>query len=433
MKFKFGLLLIVIIIFTGCTLLQPRLNQTFDVDIETPEVNQEVVEEVVLPEKIEEESEPEQYHVILSAVGDIMVHRWQLEGAYDIASKSYNFAHSFELVAPYIQQADYAIANLETTLAGEERGYQGYPRFNTPEVLAENLKDAGFDLMTTANNHSMDSNAEGVLHTLQVLDEVGLDYVGTHKTQEDSERIFIKEINHISFAFLSYTYGTNGLPLPKEQPYLVNTWDMYEPSRLEAMYAKVREAKEQNPDFVVISVHFGNEYKSFPNDHQERIVKSLFEAGADIILGSHPHVLQPIEVRQIPQDDGQVRTGIVIYSLGNFISSQQPTQEDPAPKDVGIIFNIDIQKIEGEKAIMQNISFIPTWVQWIRKNNKPFHRIIPVEQALREIEEGQETTFTTREITRMKQVKMETVKHMMHYIEIEPEVRKDIYYIPLQN
>ncbi|NLL70574.1 MAG: CapA family protein [Epulopiscium sp.] len=437
MKPKLIFIVVGLFMLTGCTLLKPPSAST-TVDLESTSNNMDDMEnitevDIVEPKKREEPKEPERYYAQLSAVGDIMVHKWQLEGAYDTKEDNYDFSHSFEYIRPYIQQADYAIANLETTLAGIERGYQGYPRFNTPEVLAKNLKDVGFDLVTTANNHSMDSNAAGVLHTIQVLEDTGLDHVGTYKNQEDSEEIMIKEINHISFAFLSYTYGTNGIPVPKDQPYLVNTWNMYEPEGLESMYNKVREAKKLATDFVVVAVHFGNEYHSFPNHHQEEIVRQLFLAGADIVLGSHPHVLQPIDIQQIIQEDGTQKTGVVIYSLGNFISSQKPTKEDPAPKDAGIIFSFTIEKIEGKKAEIRNILFVPTWVQWIRKNNKPYHRIIAVEQALRETAEGQETGFTAYEIQKMKQVRDRTVNHMMHYLEKQPKLKNDVYYLDLEN
>ena len=295
-------------------------------------------------EQIVEVAKPRVYTARMRVVGDIMMHKWQLWEGHDPSSNSYNFDRQFELIQSELQAADITIGNLETTFGGEERGYSGYPRFNTPDSLASTLKAAGFDLLTTANNHSMDSNAPGALRTLEVLDELGIEHIGTYKSEEESENIQLRMVNGISFVFLSYTYGTNGIPVPKDLPYLVKLIN------IEKMKEDIKKAEELSPDFIVVNLHFGEEYQRYPNEKQKELVDELFNAGADIILGGHPHVIQPMEVRKIIRGDGTEETGFVIYSLGNFISSQR-TPLDP-PRDAGIILNLDFEKIDNEKAVL---------------------------------------------------------------------------------
>lgn len=327
--------------------------------------------------------------VTISAVGDIIFHKWQLWRGYNETTDSFDFTDTFQYVKKYLQDSDYVIGNLETTLAGRNngrvligenayKGYVGFPCFNTPEILAKNLKDAGFDMVSTANNHALDSHPEGALKTLDYLDEQGIDHVGTYRSREEADGLFRKTINGIDFAFLSYTYGTNGFEVPIDQPYLINTLDMYSEVKIQAMLDRVREARRSGTDFVVVSVHFGNEYFDYPNVHQKKMTDRLFEAGADIILGSHPHVLQPFEIRDIKSDDGSTRKGLVIYSLGNFISSQRYTREYPSQTDIGVILDFKFQKIDNHKPQFTGISFMPTCT--FRDPEKLI--ILPVDEVL---------------------------------------------------
>lgn len=371
----------------------------------------------VVQEKVYEVIEPKVFSVTMRVVGDIMVHKWQLWAANDTENNTYNFNMQFELIKPFLEDADITLGNLETTFGGEEIGYSGYPSFNTPDTLANSLKDVGFDLLTTSNNHSMDTNAQGVLRTLNVLDKVGIEHTGTYRSQEEREEIKIKEINNITFAFLSYTYGTNGIPIPKEQPYLVNLID------IDKMKTDIKKAEELFPDFIVIGLHFGEEYQKYPNETQKELVDELFNAGADIILGGHPHVVQPMEVRKIIRSDGTEETGFVIYSLGNYISSQR-TPLDP-PRDAGMILNLDFEKIDNQKAALKGISFMPTWVQFSNINGKRVIRVIGNNLS----DEDLKTYLTEQEMKRLQTTRQNTMEHLLGDREVKKENGFYIYEI----
>ena len=319
---------------------------------------------------------PDTHHVAevsVATVGDIMVHRSQLIRAFD--GDAFDFAPSFEWVAPLIKDVDYAIGNLETTLAGQGgqrrlnveqfyQGYSGYPVFNAPDILAKNLKDAGFDLMLTANNHTLDSKESGVLRTIDVLEAQEFDQIGSYKSSEEAEALFIKEIDGITFGIINYTYAMNGFWLKGEEDYMINHLGNYDSVRIETMYDEVAAMAEEEVDFVVVALHYGIEYVQEPDSHiQQPLVDGLFDHGADIILGGHPHVLQPFEVRVNHRSNGEDETGVVIYSLGNFISSQRYryTNKDT---DFGMIFQLDFKKIDEEKATIESLSYAPTYVHW---------------------------------------------------------------------
>lgn len=313
----------------------------------------------------------EPLYATLTVIGDVMMHEWQIERSYDPATDTFDVSDSFTYISKYLCDADMTIANLETTFAGRNNGasnavcgYSGYPMFNAPECLGDTLKDIGVDFLQTANNHSLDSWEDGLYATIDYIDKLGLMHTGTFKTKEDSEELCIVDINGISFGFVAYTYATNGLPVPEERPYCINTLEMYDEEKLEEMYAKVRALDEAGVDFVCPLIHFGTEYTEVPDSWQEMVVDGLFENGADVIFGGHPHVVEPIDVRTITNPDGTTRTGYVVYSFGNFISSQR---YDGVNKDLGIItdFTFSKQYVDGEFVTkVENIKVEPTYVYW---------------------------------------------------------------------
>ncbi len=311
----------------------------------------EKTEEAVNAEIITEEKEPETYSAKITAIGDVMVHSWQYNEAYDPETGEYDFYHNFTDVKKYFERADYVVANLETVFAGEEVGYSDFPMFNTPDSFLDALKDSGVDLVTTANNHCMDKWGDGLLRTIDILNEKGFDQIGTYASAEEREEIFIKDINGIKLAFLSYTYGTNGLRVPEE--YMVNLMDE------QLIKNDIHRAKAYDPDIIVVMPHMGNEYETFTKDIFKDWVDLMFEAGADIVLASHPHVLQPMEIKTITDADGTERECFVIYSLGNFISSQTTP-----PRNAGIILDLDISMTEGERFKIEEVSFTPIWTQF---------------------------------------------------------------------
>lgn len=305
-------------------------------------------------------------------VGDIMSHSPQLPGAYDAATGSYDFTPFFENVKPILSEGDWVMANLETPIAGADFGYSGYPTFNAPTELAEALKDAGFNLLSTANNHSLDKGEKGLLKTLEHVRALGFQTVGTAVSQAEADANVIVEKNGIRMGLLSYTYGTNGIPIPEGKPYLVNLIDE---SKIKADIERVRDA---GADLVTVSLHFGTEYQTVPNDSQTTLARSLAAAGADIIAGSHPHVVQPYEVVDTFDEQGRAKQALIIYSMGNFISNQRGES-----KDYGVIFKVGVKKNMTDGSVqLTEIEAIPTWVHRYRPDKSYRYRVLPVEATL---------------------------------------------------
>ncbi len=248
--------------------------------------------------------------------GDIMCHNSMYKDAYDATEKTYNFDYMFDDIKYYIQTADIAVGNLETTFAGSKVGYSNYPTFNTPEQLATTLKKIGFDVVSTANNHCMDKGYSGLVSTIKYLDEADLSHTGTYASEEASKEILIKNVKGVKIAFLSFTYGTNGIPVPKDKSYAVNFIEE------DLILEQIELAKKENPDVICVSMHWGIEYQTKQNATQEKWADFLFKNGVDIIIGNHPHVLQPMEKRTVELEDGTTKDGFVVYSLGNFMADQ---------------------------------------------------------------------------------------------------------------
>ena len=359
------------------------------------EVSTEPISSAPPPDESSQEEEIPEARMVLGAVGDIMFHEWQLTRAYR-GGDSFDFTDSFSAIAPQIQEADFAVANLETVFAGQNQGnptsekvygYSSYPCFNTPSQAAVNIRDAGFDFLGTANNHSLDANVKGLLSTLEVLREVGIPSTGSY-SEVDAPRASVQEVNGFRLGFLAYTYGANGFTLPADQKGLLNMLEDYDADKINAMYEETEKlAKSGEADLVIVMMHFGTEYQYTPNSTQEEMVDKLFEAGADIILGSHPHVLQPFEVREIVNEDGTTRQGFVIYSLGNFISSQYYTEQRPYYKELGVYIQFQLSKRGEEKPTLESVSLMPTYVQW----KDEYIRVVPVELAIDSYDNGGNT------------------------------------------
>lgn len=305
-------------------------------------------------------------------VGDIMSHSPQLPGAYDAALGVYDFNPFFAEVKDILGQGDWIMANLETPIAGADFGYTGYPTFNAPFELAEALKNAGFNLLSTANNHSLDKGERGLLRTLEHLKELDLQAIGTASSQEEADSLIISEKNGIRMGLLAYTYGTNGIPIPQGKPYLVNLIDE------DKIKADITRLKESGADLVTVALHFGNEYQTTPSESQKSLARSLVAAGADIIAGSHPHVIQPYEVIEGIDDQGNEKRSLIIYSMGNFISNQRGDS-----KDYGVIFKVGVRKNVTERVTtLTDIEAIPTWVHRYKPDRSFRYRILPVEDTL---------------------------------------------------
>lgn len=283
----------------------------------------------------------------LSAIGDILIHSTVYNAAK--TSEGYDFDPMFEKVKPYLEQADITVANSESIIGGSAIGLSSYPSFNSPFEIGDALKDAGVDVVAMANNHTLDRGIPAIENAIHYWDSIGMERTGSYLSAEEREEITLLTANDIVFSFLSYTYGTNGVPTPAGKEFLVNRIDR------DLIKRDLGRAKEQS-EIVVLNLHFGDEYQPLPNAEQIDLAHFAAENGADIILGHHPHVLQP--PAWIETSDG--RKVFVIYSLGNFLSGQ-----NEIPRQIGTIATIHVEKTvgpEGTDIILKDPTFTNTFV-----------------------------------------------------------------------
>jgi poly-gamma-glutamate synthesis protein (capsule biosynthesis protein) len=266
----------------------------------------------------ESASLPAQNKVTLCAVGDNLIHIEIIDDARapdGTPSGGFDFSPIYAQIKPQIESADIAFINMETISAGAEFGFSGYPTFNAPTELGDAVYDTGFDIVNHATNHALDKGAAALRKMIDFWEERNITYLGVFADEKKRAAPVIINKNNISFGFLSYTYGTNGLPLPKDSPYLVALIDT------EVM---AREIAALRPlcDYLIVSMHWGDEYETVPNASQEKLAQFLAEQNVDMVLGHHPHVLQ--EVRAVKRPDGV--SMVVFFSLGNFVSAQKNPQ-----------------------------------------------------------------------------------------------------------
>lgn len=244
--------------------------------------------------------------------GDAMMHQGQLDAARR-SDGSYDFSEYFMTITPYVLSADYAVVNLETPVSATQH-YSGYPCFNAPESYVDALAGAGFDMFLTANNHTLDRHDRGLKATVECLERKGLDHIGTYATttQRDTVLPCVKNINGIKVGFVNYTYGTNGIEPGREV--VVDYIDR------ERIRHDVRSARDAGAEVIAACVHWGVEYKLQPHSTQTSLAKFLVdELGVEIVIGGHPHVVQPMHMIDLPSGD----KGLLVYSLGNFISNMK--------------------------------------------------------------------------------------------------------------
>ena len=304
----------------------------------------------------------------LATTGDIMCHNTNFLDAYNSSTKSYDFSYYFTDIKQYIEEADITVGNLETTLSGAKRGYSGYPTFNTPEILAKNLKDTGFDVVSTANNHCIDKGYTGIESTIDFLDAAGLAHTGTFKSKKDQETILVKDVKGVKIAFLSFTYGTNGIPIPKDKTYAVNLID--------------KKLIKSQIDLAKVSMHWGIEYQTKANKEQESLADYLFENGVDVILGNHSHVPQQMEKRKVKLDDGTTKDGFVIYSLGNFMANQNKQYTNDSA-----ILKLEITKHkEDGKITIDKATYTPTYMFKNTSKSKKKFKILDINTEIKKYE-----------------------------------------------
>lgn len=361
MNFSQTLSVIAAFLMASCNIQPQKINQQIN--------TQRTESQAAVPIK----PKPEITEAKLIAVGDIMMHSTQTRSGYDAKSQTYNFDSFFTPVKEILSKGDWVIGNLETPLAGEDAGgYTGYPLFNAPAQLVDAAKKAGFNILTTANNHALDRGETGAIRTIANLSDRQIASTGTAGSAAEGDRPLISTKNNISLAILAYTYGTNGIPIPKGKDYLVSLIDE------KKIVKDIAKARKKGADVVAISLHFGEEYQRQPNTQQKQLVKNLLQAGADIILGSHPHVVQPYKIFNFPGKNGKIRKAVAIYSMGNFISGQTKDYTD-----LGVIFQVNIRKKNPEKTTeITGIKTIPTWVHSYSQNNQVKYRVLPLEKTV---------------------------------------------------
>lgn len=322
--------------------------------------------------------------------GDFLLHTGLHASAKN--GSEYDFSDMLKFIEEYYNRYDFMVANLEVPLAGADKGYSGYPLFNSPDAIATDLAEAGMDMMLTANNHTIDKGHDGLIRTQEVLSEAGLQYLGTQMSEEDPDYI-VQDINGIQIGMVCYTYETgdtkdgrktlNGNPVPKQSTDLVTSFN---PKDLDTFYAEVVETLHQMRDagaeMTMLFIHWGNEYELKQNKAQSAIAKQLCELGVDVIVGGHPHVVQPFET--LVSSTGHKT--YCIYSVGNALSNQNRNSLSSNPNGAytedGMIFGVTFEKWNDGTVNIQEITIMPTWVNVIQGASKRLYYIMPLDIEL---------------------------------------------------
>ena len=376
----------------------PAIQET--VAIPTVPPTEATVPETTVPK------EPE--HVVSTAtilsIGDLLMHGQLITDAQQ-ADGSYDFSYIFPYITPYVTAADYAAANLEVTLAGPSRPYQGYPMFNCPDAIVDAAKNAGFDMLLTANNHMYDSGEDGFLRTVRTIREKGLTALGTREEAEEPAYT-VQDINGIKVGMVCYTYEQRPENYRSDRVYLnknilsatcsalVNS---FVGTELDPFYTEIGGILEQmrndGAEATVMFIHWGVEYQLTQNAEQQQIAQKLCDLGFDVIVGGHPHVVQPVELLESTVDP-EHRT-VCLYSMGNAVSNQRQgelTSITTAHTEDGAMFSMTFSKYSDGTVYLEDVALIPTWVRAIDVNGNTVVRrsgtirryeILPLDDSLR--------------------------------------------------
>ena len=333
--------------------------------------------------------------VSLVAVGDNLIHNSVLKSGR-INDSTYNFDRLFDVMRDDFQEADIAIINQETILGGDFRPYDGYPNFNSPNELGDAIVKSGFDVVLQASNHTLDVGTQGVLNCIEYWKKQDdITYLGINDSQEERETIRVIERNGIRIALLNYTYGLNGRILPKDKPYLVNLIDT-------TMIKSDLEKAEILADFTIVFPHWGVEYVYKPNKEQTNLAKMMVRYGADLIIGTHPHVLQPIE--WIEASNGN--KALCYYSLGNYTSGQKAT-----PRVLGGMAKIELKRI-NDSVFINNAGVVPliTHYEWV--NGTSLHQTYKLSEYTERLEKRHSLNYydSTFSVKTLKDLSEQIVK-----------------------
>lgn len=330
----------------------------------------------------------------ISATGDILMHMPCIEAGQN-SDGSYSFDHFFKYVKDYVSGADYAVANLETTLAGLDNGYNysGYPAFNCPDGIVASLKNTGFDMLLTANNHCYDTRSKGYHRTQQVLTDAKFDYIGT-VPDEDTPQYLIKDVNGIAVGMVCYTYednsdpntvAPNGIIMKDADEKLINSFNVNE---LDTFYKRIedqiRQMKDQGAEALVLYIHWGVEYQLTENQTQNTIAQKMCDLGIDVIVGGHPHVIQPMEL--LTSTDNENHKTLCLYSTGNALSNQRRDlmRLNTGHTEDGILFNFTFAKYSDGTVRVEDASVIPTWINKYKSasTGKYVYEIYPLDSQI---------------------------------------------------
>lgn len=340
----------------------------------------------------EEETQVHQVSTaVIRSAGDILIHN-PVHRAAKKTDGSYDFSNMFTYVDNLISGCDYFVINLETTLGGTDgKEISGYPLFNSPDELVDNLEDVGVDCLLTANNHSYDSFSDGMIRTIKVIEKTKLDFIGTRKTTADPKFI-VKEINGIKFGLICYTYetkpssgydkGLNGMNMNNEYAPLINSFDYND---LDSFYSEFKEQvklmKQQGAEVITAYMHWGDEYRLTENTYQSSMAQHLCDLGVDVIVGGHPHVVEPVDL--ITSTDGKHKT-VCVYSTGNIVSNQRRElmNLNTGHTEDGLIFEMTFSKYSDGTVSFDSVKSIPTWVHLYKENGKSVYSIVPLSKNL---------------------------------------------------
>ncbi len=324
----------------------------------------------------------------VSSTGDLLMHKPIITNAKQ--GDDYDFSNIFTYFGDYVKMADYAVANLETTLRGSEKAYSGYPQFNCPDSITTAVKNAGFDMLLTANNHSYDTGLTGFKRTLEIVDGANLDRLGTNKTTDEPKYI-VKDINGINIGMTCYTYETatdkenrkalNGILLSEEAGNLVNSFSY---SNLDKFYSELevqlKGMKAQGAEATVVYIHWGEEYTTKATKEQVEIAQKLCDLGVDVIVGGHAHVVEPVDL--LTSTANPDHKTVCIYSLGNAVSNQrkQNMKLKTGHTEDGVLFSFSFAKYSDGTVMLDSVTLLPTWVNMYTADGKRIYEIIPLDK-----------------------------------------------------
>lgn len=324
----------------------------------------------------------------VGAMGDLMMHMPTIN-AHKQSDGSYNFDPIFQYMEPYLSPMDYTVANLETTLAGTAKPYNGYPMFNCPDELATAAANAGFDGLLTANNHCFDTQMGGFLRTLEVVRAAGLDTMGTMASGEEPKYL-IKDVGGIQIGMLAFTYETsNGggsYPSLNNNPMYGGSYDLincFVPSAPQRFYDQVAQYLEQmkqaGAEATVMFIHWGTEYQTSASENQRTIAQKLCDLGIDVIIGSHPHVVQPVELLTSTTDPSH--STVCLYSLGNAVSNQRKQFMDmkTGHTEDGVLFSVTFEKYSDGQVYLRSAQALPTWVNMFTFPEGKQYNVVPLD------------------------------------------------------